>query len=99
MKRMKFASMLAVAGGLAMATSACSGSEPVEQDSAAATAELADDGSVAADCTAASCAAKECGAKPCAAGPCAAKDCSAKPCAAKECGAKPCAAKPCAAKK
>ncbi|MDZ4368523.1 MAG: hypothetical protein U0987_16090 [Afipia sp.] len=98
MKTTKFASMLAVAGGLAMATTACSGGEPAEQP-AAATAELADDGSMVDNCAAAPCAASDCNAKPCAAAPCAAKECAAKPCAAKDCGAKPCVAKPCAAKK
>jgi hypothetical protein len=89
MKRAKFASMLAVAGGLAMATSACSESKPVDEQPAATPVDLADDGTATDNCAAA----------PCAAGPCAARECSAKPCAATECGAKPCAAKPCAAKK
>ena len=81
----KLAAMLAVMGGLTIATSGCSKEEAAAPDQAAA--------SSAADATA------SCGAASCAAGSCAAADCAAKGCAAKPCAAKGCAAKPCAAKK
>lgn len=84
MKSLKLASMLVVAGGLAMATSACSGGKESGKQPAEAVATP----------DAAACAAKPCAAAGCAAKPCAAAGCAAKPCAAAGCGAKPCAAKP-----
>lgn len=85
MKKVNLASMLAIVGGLTVATSACSN----EANDAAS--EPAADEAVAADCGAEPCAAAaDCGAQPCAA-----SDCGAKPCAAAaDCGAKPCAAHP-----
>jgi hypothetical protein len=84
MKKTKLASMLAVMGGLAVATAGCSkkAEAPTEAPTEAALADQA----------------TGCAAKSCAAASCAAKGCEAKPCAAKSCAAKPCAAKPCAAK-
>ncbi len=89
MKKTKLASMLAVMGGLTMATAACSKEAEAPQE-APAGAVMADQ---ASGCAAAPCAGKSCEAKPCAP-----KGCGAKPCAPKGCGAKPCAPKPCAAK-
>lgn len=98
MKSVRLASMLAVAGGLAIATSACSGgSEPTE--TAAEEVMPAEESMAAEGCAAKPCAAQGCAAKGCAAKPCAAAGCGAKPCAAKPCAAAGCAAKPCAAKK
>ncbi len=88
MKKRNLASMLAVAGGLTLATAACSGqSEAPAQE----TTEVA-------SCSAAGCAAAAREAKPCAAAACEAKPCAAAACEAKPCAAKPCAAKPCAPK-
>ena len=91
MHKTRLASMLAVMGGLTIATSACSkqGDSPTEAPAGAAMADQAASSDAAKPCAAASCAAK-----PCAAKPCAAKKCGAKPCAPKGCAAKPCAAKP-----
>lgn len=95
MKKTKLTTMLAVMGGLTIATSACSkGADNTAE--APAGAAMADQAT--ASCSAKPCAAASCAAKPCAAKPCAAKGCAPKACGAKPCAAKPCAAKPCAAK-
>lgn len=93
MKKLRLASMLAVAGGLAVATAACSKGSDTTAEPAAQAVDVTDT-SMAADGN----GAAPCAAKPCSAKPCAAAKCGAKPCAAAKCGAKPCAAKPCAAK-
>jgi len=71
MKKTKLASMLAVMGGLTLATGACSGA-----CTAATCAPAAD---AAAGKTASDCAASGCEAKPCAAAGCQAKPCAAAP--------------------
>lgn len=81
-KNRKLASLLAVAGGLAVAAGI---------PSAPAFAQCAGR-------SAARCGTRACAGAPCAGKPCAAAGCAAKPCAAAACAAKPCAAKPCAAK-
>ena len=79
MRTMKLASMLAVAGGLALATSACSdGIEVAEPTEAPADAMAAEVDAMAAE----GCDAQPCAAEGCDAQPCAAADCSAEPCAA-----------------
>ena len=90
MKKYKLASMLAVMGGLSMATAACSkAADNTAEPSAEAVGEVTTESEPAANCSAKPCTAKPCAAKPCAAKPCAAKPCPAKPCAAKPCAAKP----------
>lgn len=95
MKKTKLASMLAVMGGLTMATAACSkdAEAPAEAPAGTVMADQAS-GCAAAPCAGKSCEAKPCAPKGCGAKPCAPKDCGAKPCAPKPCAAKPCAAKP-----
>jgi len=89
MKKRNLASMLMVAGGLTLATAACSSpaaEEPIEATSEEATMDA--DATSVADCGAASCEAQPCAAAGCAAAPCAAAGCAAKPCAAAGCAAK-----------
>ena len=65
MKKYNLASMLAVMGGLSMATAACSepADSPAEQ-SVEAVGEVAPESELVADCGAKPCAAKPCAAKP-----------------------------------
>jgi len=79
MGKTKLASMLAVMGGLAMATAACSKADDANKEPAAAAIVDQAGNAVATG----SCSAKPCTAKPCAAKSCAPKPCGAKPCAAK----------------
>lgn len=102
MKTWKLASMLAVAGGLAVATGACSSPGANNQQSQAASDGPVIDGNGLPVQPA---AAGNYAAAPCAAAgdnmtaPCAAHgNCAAAPCAARPCRAVPCAAKPCAAR-
>ena len=90
MKRTDLTALLAVMGGLTIATAGCS--KPADK---AAEATVTTE---AMDAAASGCAAKPCAAASDAAAGCAAKPCAAKGCAAKKCAAKPCTAKPCAAK-
>lgn len=79
MKKSRLTSMLAVMGGLTIATAACSKQAETKTE-APAGAAIADQAGTGA-------------ATGCAAKPCAAKTCGAKSCAPKGCGAKSCAAK------
>lgn len=83
MKKRNLASMLMVAGGLTLATAACSGTAeaPVEETSEVASTDA--DATSVAEAGAAGCEAHACGAAGCGA-----KHCGAKPCAAAGCGAK-----------
>jgi hypothetical protein len=77
MKKTKLTSMLAVMGGLSLATGACSGA--CSAATCAPAAEEAAGETAAAECGAAPCAAAaDCGAAACEAKPCAAADCAAK---------------------
>ena len=78
MKKAKFASMLAVAGGLALATTACGGAKEAASDAVEDTADAVTDGACAAACAAA------CGA---AEGACAAACGAAEGACAAACGA------------
>lgn len=91
MKKTNFASMLAVAGGLAIATSACSA--PAEEDTGADETAVA---ACAAACGADGCAAA-CGAEGCEAAACCAAACGAEACAAAGCEAAACCAAACCA--
>lgn len=83
MKKRNLASMLVVAGGLTLATAACSSPAEAPVDETSEVASMDADATSVADCGAANCEAQ-----PCAAAACAAAGCAAKPCAAAGCGAK-----------
>jgi len=78
MKKRNLASMLMVAGGLTLATAACSSPAEAPLEETSEVASMDADATSVADCGAANCAAAPCAAAGCAAKPCAAAGCAAK---------------------
>lgn len=78
MRLLKLTSLLAVAGGLAVATSGCSKSAETSTEEATVTSDRGNLEPVNEGCAAKPSAAASCKAKPCAAKPCATKPCAAK---------------------
>ena len=85
MMKRNLASMLAVAGGLTLATAACSSPAEAPAEETSEVGEMNADSTSVAECGAAGCEAQPCAAAGCAA----AADCAAAGCAAAGCAAKP----------
>ena len=101
-EKTRLASMLAVAGGLAIATSACAQTCQAADCSAAAdqmTNANSGSGCAAGSCAAAGCSAAKCAPAGCAAAGCAPAGCAPAGCAAAGCTAAKCAPAGCAAKR